>query len=93
MYAAQLGERVPNAKVLSGFGSANIVELREETDGSAYRAVYTVRFQEAVYVLHCFQKKSRQGIKTPENEVELIKKRITIAQELHDEWVKREKGQ
>ena len=64
------------AKTLKGFGNAAVVEVRESYQGNAYRAVYTVRYPEAVYVLHAFQKKSTKGISTPERELKLIEKRL-----------------
>jgi len=66
LYLAQIGGKHPAAKVLKGFGGAGLLEVVEQFDGNAYRTVYTVRFAEAVYVLHAFQKKSRRGIKTSE---------------------------
>ena len=64
------------AKTLGGFGGATVIEVRESHDGSAYRAVYTVRYAAAVYVLHAFQKKSKRGIATPKAEIDLIEKRL-----------------
>lgn len=63
-------------KTLTGFGGASVIEIRENTDGNAYRAVYTVRYDEAVYVLHAFQKKSKRGIATPKAEMRLIEQRM-----------------
>jgi phage-related protein len=83
LYLAQLGEKAPHAKPLRGFGGASTLEVVESFDGDAYRAVYTVRFEEAVYVLHCFQKKSRRGIATPHAEIELIRRRLKQAEEIH----------
>lgn len=74
-----------NAKPLKGFGGAGVVELVEDHDGDAYRAVYTVRFAGAIYVLHAFQKKSRRGVKTDPNDIELIRRRLRIADERHRE--------
>jgi phage-related protein len=72
-----MGERHRTmAKTLAGFGGANVIEVRESHDGNAYRAVYTVRFADAVYVLHAFQKKSKKGIATPKAELDLIEKRL-----------------
>ena len=62
---AQAGDRHDAAKVLKGFGSAGVLEVVENDVGGTYRAVYTIKFAEAVFVLHCFQKKSKQGIATP----------------------------
>jgi phage-related protein len=77
LFVAQMGERHSTmAKTLGGFAGATVVEVRERHDGNAYRAVYTVRFAEAVYVLHAFQKKSKKGIATPKEEIDLIEKRL-----------------
>ena len=69
---AQAGGKHVDAKPLSGFGSAGVLEVVEDFRGGTYRAVYTVKFAGWVYVLHCFQKKSRSGIKTPKEDIELI---------------------
>ena len=82
LYLAQTGGKHDQAKPLKGFGSAGVLEVIEDHDGNTYRAVYTVRFKSAVFVLHCFQKKSRKGIATPQREVELIKRRLKRAQEI-----------
>jgi len=80
LYHAQTGLLYPAAKPLKGFGSAGILEIVEDWRGNAYRAVYTVRFAEAVYVLHCFQKKSKHGIETPKPEMDLIRARLKEAE-------------
>ncbi len=80
LYLAQLGRKHPSAKPLKGFGSAGVLEVVEELRGDSYRAVYTVRFARAVYVLHCFQKKSRQGVATPKHEIDLIQSRLKAAE-------------
>ena len=77
---AQKGETPDNAKVLRGFGSATVLELIEHDPGGIYRAAYTVRFADAVYVLHCFQKKSKHGIATPQRDIDLIKERLREAE-------------
>ena len=64
------------AKTLGGFGGAAVIEIRESYEGNAYRAVYTVRYTEAVYVLHAFQKKSKKGIATPKAELDLVERRL-----------------
>ena len=79
LFLAQTGQHPPSAKTLKGLGSG-VVELVESFDGDAYRAVYTVRFETAVYVLHCFKKKSKSGIKTPQSDIELIKRRLRDAE-------------
>src|ERR1019366_4808987 len=76
---AQLGRKHPSAKPLAGFGGAGILEIVENHEGNAFRAVYTVKFAEVIYVLHVFQKKSKTGIKTPKNEIDLIKQRLKTA--------------
>ena len=77
LFLAQMGERHSTmAKTLGGFGGAAVIEMRESYDGNAYRAVYTVRYADAVYVLHAFQKKSKKGIATPKAELDLIEKRL-----------------
>ena len=79
LYLVQTGQHPPSAKPLKGLGSGTI-ELIEDFDGDAYRTVYTVRFKEAVYVLHAFKKKSKRGIATPKSDVELIKRRLKDAE-------------
>ena len=83
LYAVQLGETPPMAKPLRGFGGAGVLELIEDDAGGTYRAVYTVRLATAVYVLHVFQKKSKRGRETPQHEIDLVKERLTRAEELH----------
>lgn len=85
LYQAQVGSKHISAKPLKGFG-AGIIEIVEDFDGDTYRAVYTVKFKGVVYVIHAFQKKSKKGIKTPQQELELIKQRIKIAQQHYNEW-------
>ena len=62
---AQIGDQDDAAKELKGFGGAGVLKVVEDDAGGTYRAVYTVKFAEAVFVLHCFQKKSKSGIATP----------------------------
>lgn len=81
LYLAQIGDKSVHAKPLSGFGGAGVLEIVDDHDGDTYRAVYTVRFAEVVYVLHSFQKKSRRGIQTPRQEIELVKTRLKMAEE------------
>src|ERR1700733_9231503 len=77
LFLAQMGERhATMAKTLKGFGGGTVVEVKESYEGNAYRAVYTVRYADAVYVLHAFQKKSKSGIKTPKPDLNLIEKRL-----------------
>jgi phage-related protein len=86
LYLAQTGKKHLSAKPLKGFGGASVLEVVEDFQGDTYRAVYTVRFIEAVYVLHVFQKKSTHGIATPRQEIELIRERLKRAQEFHENW-------
>ncbi len=80
LHLAQVGKKHEQAKPLKGFGSAGVLEVVEDDAGSTYRAVYTVRIQGAVYVLHCFQKKSTSGIATPKPDLDLIRERLKAAQ-------------
>lgn len=80
---AQLGGKHPAAKPLKGFTGASVLEIVENFDGDTYRAVYTVKFSRAVYVLRAFQKKAKRGISTPRKEMELIKARLRQAQSHH----------
>ena len=79
LYVAQSGNKHKQAKPLKGFGSAGVLEVVEDYEGSTYRAVYTVRFINGVYVLHCFQKKSRKGIETPKADKDMIERRLKLA--------------
>ncbi|MDA8241840.1 MAG: type II toxin-antitoxin system RelE/ParE family toxin [Nitrospiraceae bacterium] len=79
LYLAQSGLKHQQAKPLKGFGSAGVLEVVEDYDGNTYRAVYTVRFSNGVYVLHCFQKKSRKGIETSTQDKEMIEARLKLA--------------
>jgi phage-related protein len=80
---AQLGGKHPKAKPWKGEG-AGVFEIVEDHRGDTYRAVYTVRFADVVYVLHAFQKKSKSGIKTPQEDVKLIAERLKRAQADYD---------
>ena len=80
LHQAQMGEKHDSAKPLKGFGGAGVLEIVEDSDGETYRAVYTVKFQNAVYVLHAFQKKSRKGIKAPQTDIDLIKENLKAAE-------------
>jgi phage-related protein len=78
LFLAQTGQHPQSAKLVRGFGSGT-VELIEDFAGDTYRAVYTVSFSAAVYILHAFKKKSKRGSKTPQIDVDLIKRRLTEA--------------
>jgi phage-related protein len=77
---AQVGDRHESTKVLKGFGGAGVLEVVEDDVGGTYRAVYTVKFAETVFVLHCFQKKSKRGIATPKEDMDTIHARLKIAE-------------
>ncbi|SRR6266851_9891969 len=79
LYFAQMGDKHPSAKPLKGFGGAGVLEIVEDYDGNTFRVVYTVKFSEAVYVLHAFQKKSKKGVRTPKQKMDLIKDRLRRA--------------
>jgi phage-related protein len=83
LFAAQSGVTPPIAKPLKGFGGAGVLELIEDDKGGAYRAVYTVRFATAVYVLHVFQKKSKKGRATPQSDIDLVKQRLKRVEATH----------
>jgi phage-related protein len=89
LFLAQTGQHPPSAKPLRGSGSGT-VELVDNFDGETYRAVYAVRFESAVYVLHAFKKKSKQGIKTPQSDIELIKRRLREAEAIDAARTKQE---
>lgn len=91
LYQAQLGKHPDIGKPLSGFGGANVIELIQDHKGDTFRAVYTVRFSEVIIVLHAFQKKSKRGIETPKQDMELIRSRLKLAENIYKEW-KNKKG-
>jgi phage-related protein len=83
-YQAQVGGVPDSAKPLKGFGGAGVLAIVEDHHGDTYRAVYTVKFERAVYVLHAFQKKARKGIKTPQEEIDLVRRRLKVAEQDHN---------
>ena len=87
---AQAGGRHQDAKPLSGFGSTGVLEVVEDFRSDTYRAVYTVKFAGWIYVLHCFQKKSKSGIKTPKEDIDLINARLKAAKQDYDTWQHRQ---
>ncbi|OJU08520.1 MAG: addiction module toxin RelE [Alphaproteobacteria bacterium 64-11] len=88
LWAAQTGAKAPYVKPLKGFAGAGVLEVVDDFDGDAYRAVYTVRFAGVVYVLHAFQKKSKRGIATPKSEIEKVELRLKRAKEDYELWQK-----
>ena len=87
LYVAQRGDRHSDAKVLKGFGGAGVLEVVARHGGGTFRAVYTVRFATAVYVLHVFQKKSKSGIATAKKDIDLVKSRLKMAEEDYAHWI------
>jgi phage-related protein len=81
LFQAQCGGKHLQARPLKGFGGAVVLEIIEDFDGNAFRTVYTVRFADAVYVLHAFQKRSKRGIKTPEREMDMVRARLRMARD------------
>jgi phage-related protein len=93
LYQAQRGGKHVSAKPLKGFKGADVLEVVESHDGNAYRTVYTVKFKSAIYVLHAFQKKSKKGIKTPPEELDLVERRLKAAREHYEEHHERQGNQ
>lgn len=89
---AQCGERHHKTKVLKHQGSSGVLEVIEDDIGGTYRLVYTVRFPEAVVVLHAFQKKSNTKIKTSQQDKDLINSRLQQAQQIYENWLKSREG-
>jgi phage-related protein len=81
LFQAQSGHKPSSAKPLAGFRGASVLEIVDDFQTDTYRAVYTVKFGDAVYVLHAFQKKSKRGTATPKAEIDLIKRRLKLAEE------------
>ena len=96
IFQAELGKKHPAAKPLTGhkeFKGAGVLEIVDDYDGDTYRAVYTVRLEGVVYVLHAFQKKSKRGAETPKHDIDLIKKRLARAKKHYeDHYVKKRKA-
>jgi phage-related protein len=93
LYLAQVGDKHLDAKPLKGFAGARVLEIVADHDGDAFRAVYTVRFADAVYALHAFQKKSTRGIATPKREIERIRQRLKQAQAHYEGWRRQPRGE
>jgi phage-related protein len=89
---AQAGEKPPGAKPLKGFGGAGVLEILANDAGGTYRAVYTVKFRAAIYVLHVFQKKSKKGIATPKEEIDKVWRRLKTAQQHYEAHYEDEKN-
>lgn len=89
LHQAQMGQKSRAAKPLKGFGGAGVLEIVDGFDGDTYRGVYTVKFADVVYVLHCFQKKSKKGRKLPKPDSDIIKRRLKIAEEDYEAFLKK----
>ncbi|MDE3046648.1 MAG: type II toxin-antitoxin system RelE/ParE family toxin [Verrucomicrobiota bacterium] len=87
LWGVQMSEIPPSAKLLKGFGNAKVWEIRENDSSGTYRVVYTVEFRDFVAVLHAFQKKSKSGIATPQQEMDLVKQRLANAKALYQKGV------
>ena len=85
LLAAQRGGKHKDAKPLRGFGGASTLEILEDHNGDTYRAVYTVQFVARIYVLHCFQKKSKKGAETPRHEIDVIRELLKWATQIEAE--------
>ena len=85
LYVAQRGGKHRDTKTLTGFSGAGVLEVISDFRGDTFRAVYTVRYARAVYVLHAFQKKSLTGRQTPRRDIELIRQRLQAAEQIAKE--------
>jgi phage-related protein len=85
LYLAQTGGKHEQAKPLRGFGCAGVLEVVEDWNRSTFRAVYTARFSGAIFVLHVFQKKSKRGAATPKADIDLIRERLRVAEQMAKE--------
>jgi len=92
IYQAQCGGKHVDAKPLKGYKGSGLLEVLEDFDGDTYRTVYTVRFADAVYVLHAFQKKSKKGIATPRQDVDLIAARLKMAEQIRESNTPKKEG-
>ena len=92
LFQAQRGDKHLQARPLKGFGGAGILEIIEDFDGNTFRAVYTVRFSDAVYVLHAFQKRSKKGSETPKRDMDVVRSRLRMVGESHQAEAFRRKG-
>ncbi len=78
LHLAQCGDKATNAKPLTGFKGASVLEITDNYNSDTFRAVYTVKFQEVVYILHAFQKKSKKGIATPKSHIQMIEQHLNL---------------
>lgn len=84
LHLAQQGGKHPDAKPLKGFPGGSLLEIVADYDSDTWRAVYTLKYADLIYVLHAFQKKSKKGVKTPKQHINLINSRLKLAKEHHE---------
>jgi phage-related protein len=87
LWITQTGGKHRDAKALSGFGGAGVLEIIEDYRGDTFRAVYTLKYADVVFMLHAFQKKSKTGRATPRRDIELIKQRLREAERVAKEMM------
>lgn len=87
LFIAQKGDKHKDAKPLKGFGGGSVLEIVQKDGLGTYRTIYTVQMEKAIIILHAFQKKSKVGIKTPKQEIDLIHQRLSRAQHKYEEWL------
>ncbi len=85
LHLAQQGDKHPDVKPLKGFAGGSVLEVVADYSGNTWRMVYTVRYRDVIYVLHAFQKKSKQGIRTPKQHTSMIRRRLKLAQEHYEQ--------
>jgi phage-related protein len=93
LHQAEIGGQSPHAKIMQGFGGGTVLEIVDRFQTDTYRAVYTVRFSDVIYVLHCFQKKAKRGAQTPQSEIEAVKRNLKRAEEQHRRYLEKQKEQ
>lgn len=86
LYLVQCGRMPPEVKPLKGYGGASVQEIIVDYDTDTYRAVYTLRYPARIYMLHVFKKKSKSGAATPKRDIELIERRLKLAQQMEQNW-------
>ena len=82
LFWAEQGQLHPAVKLMKG-NLREVTEIVSNYEGDAFRAMYTMRIGDEVYVLHAFQKKSKKGIATPQHELDVIEGRLKAARQLH----------
>jgi phage-related protein len=87
LWIAQSSGKHRDAKALRGFGGAGVLEIIEDYRGDTFRAVYTLKYADVVFMLHAFQKKSKTGRETPRRDIELIKQRLREAEQIAKEMM------